>query len=192
MDYGVCYSAALHGHFDVLKWAVANGCAWEKETCDAAAYGGHLAIVKWARANGASWGESTCHEAAKGGELGVLTYLRANGCPWDELTCAGAAQNGHLDVLKWARSRGCPWDKDACAVLAIEQPFTLNWILKKPNRRRRHDRGHEAVGEALPELPLDIVTSHVLKTEYLSDPGGPRGASRGEQGRARRGGRVGS
>jgi hypothetical protein len=46
----------------------------------------------------------------------------------------------------------------------------LDWILKKSRRRRRHDRGHKAIGEARPELPLDIVISHVLKEEHLSDP----------------------
>ena len=43
----------LHGaSLELLKWARANGCKWDEETCTAAARGGHLEVLQWARAEG--------------------------------------------------------------------------------------------------------------------------------------------
>ena len=77
---------------------------------------GHLAVLKWARANGCHWDEDTCAFAASNGHLTVLQWMRANGCPWNEYTCELAAKHGHLDVLQWARANGCPWDAEVLVV----------------------------------------------------------------------------
>ena len=69
---------------------------------------GHLEVLQWARAHGCPWDKWTCAYAAEGGHLEVLQWARANGCPWDNRTCIAAAENGHLEVLKWARAEGCP------------------------------------------------------------------------------------
>ncbi len=45
-------SLAKNGHLEILKWARANGCKWNEDTCSNAATGGHLEVLKWARANG--------------------------------------------------------------------------------------------------------------------------------------------
>jgi hypothetical protein len=49
----------------VLKWARANGCPWDENTCSSAAEGGHLGILKWARENDCPWNEETCYLAAR-------------------------------------------------------------------------------------------------------------------------------
>ena len=56
---GDCASAAHGGHFEILKWAHANDCPWDAETCWRAAEGGHLEMLKWARANGCLWDANT-------------------------------------------------------------------------------------------------------------------------------------
>ncbi len=38
--------AALSGNFELLKWALENGCSWNERTCVKAARGGHLDIAK--------------------------------------------------------------------------------------------------------------------------------------------------
>ena len=43
----------MRGHLEVLKWACANGCPWNKWTCIRALEGGHLELFRWAFANGA-------------------------------------------------------------------------------------------------------------------------------------------
>ena len=43
----------MGGHLEVLQWAHANGCLWDKNMCAAAAEGGHLEMLQWLRENGA-------------------------------------------------------------------------------------------------------------------------------------------
>ncbi len=42
---------ALNGHLEVLKWARANNCPWDRWTCINAANNGNLEVLKWAWAN---------------------------------------------------------------------------------------------------------------------------------------------
>ena len=104
----ICTETAKYGYLEVLQWARANGCPWNKWTCAYAAKDGHLEVLQWIRANGCPWNEDTCAYAAEGGHLKVLQWARANGCPWDRETCIIATRFGHLDVLQWARANGCP------------------------------------------------------------------------------------
>ena len=72
------------------------------QTCMAAAKGGHLEVLQWARANGCRWNKTTCAGAAQGGRLEVLHWARANGCPWNFFEClSGATANDKVDVLAW-------------------------------------------------------------------------------------------
>ena len=96
----LCSTAAGNGHFEILKWARANGCPWNAATCAAAAGNGYHEILKWAR---------------------------ANGCPWDEVTCAVAAGNGHLEVLKWAMANDAPWNEALIRRNAMHTAV-LNWL----------------------------------------------------------------
>jgi hypothetical protein len=75
-------------------------------TCAVAAQKGHLEVLQWARANGCPWDKETCRLAAMGGHLEVLLWLRANDCPWNKQQCMLVATEGqHLDVMAWLR--GC-------------------------------------------------------------------------------------
>jgi hypothetical protein len=47
-----CWLLAHEGRLTVLKWARANGCPWDEQTCSYGAGGGHLEVLQWARANG--------------------------------------------------------------------------------------------------------------------------------------------
>lgn len=112
----ICEKAASGGHFELLKWAHANGCPWDNpgrpstgvpldgNTCVCAASNGHLDILKWVVANGCPWNKWTCVYAAGGGHLEVLKWFRANGCPWHENMCGHAAKGGQIEVLQWAHA----------------------------------------------------------------------------------------
>lgn len=82
----------------MLRYARANGCAWNVLTCAYAAAAGHLDVLQWAREEGCPWNEATCAFAAAGGHLEILQWARARGCPWGEETCASAARGGRLEV----------------------------------------------------------------------------------------------
>jgi len=60
---------------EVLQWARANGCPWDKRTCHAAAEVGHLEVLQWACANGCPCDEKQLHIAAGMGHEAVLRVL---------------------------------------------------------------------------------------------------------------------
>jgi len=87
----------------VLKWARLEAkppCPRNERTCANAAKNDRLEVLKWARANGCKWDRWVCAWAALNGHLDVLKWAQANGCPWDGETYTKAAQNGHLEVPK--------------------------------------------------------------------------------------------
>jgi len=128
-NYWICSSAAEGGHLDLLKWAYANGCQWNEETCWRAARGGHLTLLKWAVKLGCPFGYCATTAAAAGGHLKVLQWLHAKGCPWGASTCSAAAACGHMEILEWARASGCPWSVDTCAAAAEEGHLEiLQWL----------------------------------------------------------------
>lgn len=95
------HRCARKGYFELLKWAIENGCPYNYVTCAKAAGGGHLEILKW---------------------------LRENGCPWTEHACTAAAEGGHLDILKWLIENGCPWDPKYIAMRCTHAHIT-NWVI---------------------------------------------------------------
>ena len=58
----------------LLKWAAAQGCRMDADTCSEAATGGHLEVLKW--------------------------LVDDQDCAIDRWTCYYAAQEGHLEVKK--------------------------------------------------------------------------------------------
>ncbi len=100
-------SCVLRHGLEFTKFWYSRGFLNKSNLCANAAEGGSLEILKWARANGCYWDKWTCANAAWIGSLEILVWARANGCPWDSLTWY-AAKNGHLETLKWAIENGCP------------------------------------------------------------------------------------
>jgi len=122
--------ADCRGHLDVLKWARAHGCPFERWTSNRAAGGGHLDVLMWLREVSCRWDALTCRAAAQGGHLKVLQWAREQDCPWDASTCHAAAEHGHLEVLQWARAHGCEWDEATIHALAAEHGHqeVVTWL----------------------------------------------------------------
>ncbi|WZN62987.1 hypothetical protein HKI87_06g45320 [Chloropicon roscoffensis] len=113
LDKKTCYSAALTGHLEVLKWLRAKGCPWGKVTSICAAHGGHLEVLQWMRGQDppCPWTSDVCYFAASNGHLEFLRWARSQGCPWNKEMASTAAKNGHLKTLVWLIKEGCPYDK---------------------------------------------------------------------------------
>ena len=75
----LCMFAARSGQLEVLQWARANGCPWDRWTCTAAAKGGHLEVLQWARANGCPWDEDVLlggdGRAPRGAAVGAREWV---------------------------------------------------------------------------------------------------------------------
>jgi hypothetical protein len=47
-----CAFAAFAGHLEILQWARANGCPWDKKTLQYANMNGRTAVADWAKLMG--------------------------------------------------------------------------------------------------------------------------------------------
>ena len=78
----MCSSAALNGHLELLKWARANQCPWNKDTRTNAAENGHPGeLLIWARENSCPWNEGTYDLGRRNGDPALMCYLDDQGCP---------------------------------------------------------------------------------------------------------------
>ena len=136
-------------------------------TCARAAADGNLEALKWLRASGAAWDTKMCSAAAPGGHLEVLKWAREHDCPWDATTCKSAADVGHLEVLTWARDNGCLWGSWMC-------PWKAGGRLHEVQGRllevlEYYIEEQKRIPEAIPGVPFEVVVTHVLGSENLSD-----------------------
>jgi hypothetical protein len=109
----------------------------------------------------------TCARAAADGNLEALKWLRASGAAWDTKTCSAAAAGGHLEVLKWAREHGCLWGSWMC-------PWKAGGRLHEVQGRllevlEYYIEEQKRIPEAIPGVPFEVVVTHVLGSENLSD-----------------------
>ncbi|CAM9525094.1 unnamed protein product, partial [Sphacelaria rigidula] len=127
----VAQRAAESGNFEVLKWAVAQGCKLsDRVSIAAAANGGDIEMLLFlihAKCPFPKKISAPCEEAASEGNLEVLGLLRQMDCQWGEGTSTAAARNGHLHVLQWTRSQDppCPWNEQTCAMAALSGHLQL-------------------------------------------------------------------
>lgn len=80
-----CSDAVNTGNFEALKWAVSQGCPWERQTC--------------------------ANDAARHGNIEVLKWMRSQGVVFADNICIYASEHGHLETIKWLRSMGCQLNK---------------------------------------------------------------------------------
>ena len=65
-DYLLCLGqAAAHGQLEVLQWLCGIGFQLNGWICEVAAKNGHFEVLRWARANGCPWDKNTCAQKAK-------------------------------------------------------------------------------------------------------------------------------
>ncbi|GFH53374.1 hypothetical protein CTEN210_09850 [Chaetoceros tenuissimus] len=128
-DEDTCCSAAGTGNINALKWARANGCAWNEGTLSVAVEMGHFQIVEYCLENGAPFANEHAYIIALGNldipdALKMIKLLRRFEIPMNEQVCAEAAGNAHIEALKWLRSIACPWDDDTfyCALQSCDVP----------------------------------------------------------------------
>ena len=106
-------NAAIYGHLNLLKHAIAHGCP--KDLTPMLSYvvasNGHLEVLKYLQSLGCRLHQAICARAAASGNIQLLTWLRDQSLPWGRTT-SSAAEAGHVHILQWARERACPWDAD--------------------------------------------------------------------------------
>ncbi len=99
-------SAAFHGQLESLRYAHEHGCEWRGDTPSHAANAGHFECLRYAHEHGCEWGWPV---ASLTGSLECLRYVYEHGCPWNMWTTQIAACTGKLECLKYAHEHGCEW-----------------------------------------------------------------------------------
>ncbi len=140
--------------FEILKYALNNGCEWDLTASKTAMEEGRLDSLKFIFENGYPWHPETLNYlinvplecvqyavekgcpfgsatsgASCGGELETLKYLHECGCPWDKETISLAIQENeycYFDCVLYAIKNGCPYDKDELNDVIIEAIDDLN------------------------------------------------------------------
>ena len=110
-------SAATGGHFEMLKWARANGLPVGRGDVRGAAEAATSDAEKSGARTAAS-GMRHVRTRRRAATLEVLQWARENGCPWDVDTCAFAAGGGHLEVLEVGDARTAARGTSTCALAA--------------------------------------------------------------------------
>lgn len=129
------YGPLGRDHFEMLKWAVENGCPYKalKYPCDesvtrAAVKRNDEDMLRWAVKKEftlirVSW-------LATQGDLDKLRWLD-HGCQWDSRVTLIAAKHGHFDLIKWAVDQGCLWHPEVTRAIASQlQEDALKWVVE--------------------------------------------------------------
>jgi hypothetical protein len=115
LDAYVCVKAIRHDdHLDCFKYLIEKGCPLDEDVTDAAVEYGKIDFLKYAVENGCPLAEDACCNAAHYGYLDCLTYVHENGALLGITACINAVIHGHLDCLKYLHVNGCRWDETVC------------------------------------------------------------------------------
>jgi hypothetical protein len=109
------YTAALAGHFDVLKFLNSEACPLDKWCCTAAAYRGDLDMLIWLRVRYCPWDMfAVSIAAASSGNVVMVMWLKDDQ-KWalDTVLMLHAAEAGHLPMCRYLTDQGL-WHAMAC------------------------------------------------------------------------------
>lgn len=120
-----CEAAAGGGHLDILKYLREISCEWDIYTLLAAIRNEHYNLLRWAMANGCLPTVEDDHEISEmlslifeKGEISLLKEFKQYGFFWDENTFSKAVMGQNIETVKYFGMNGCPFNKNICIVAA--------------------------------------------------------------------------
>jgi hypothetical protein len=124
----ICRNAGSFGKFEILRFAIQNGCPWNREESGAirAAEDGDFKNLKWLLKNNCTCGPPTCCAAANSGNFEILRWLvDKKEIPWVDpnftlkmFKKGNSAKN--LEIFRWCLDHGCPPDPKILVWAAVE------------------------------------------------------------------------
>jgi len=170
----VCEAAAGAGCADTLRYARAQGFAFDKDDCAcSAATGGHLHVLQMPEL-GSFDGVLAAFNAASAGHLHVLQWVHIPS--WsaddedDKELADTAARHGHVHIvewLAWVDKTSCDWGRLLREAAMGGELEMFKWLLaQKPAVSRQAWRnvcGSAARGGSVPLLKLALENSHYPK-----------------------------
>ncbi len=152
---------------------VARGVAvlHDRNEIPTAALWGHWDLLRRAQASGLAWHDIAPSAAAQGGQLRLLQRLRHARCSWNEMVIHHAISKGHGDLAIWAIEHGAPTfsGSDLLADAASFECFpVLRWAWSNGRlrledisklRQRARNYGHNRTVAWLDELVAGAGTA---------------------------------
>ena len=130
ININMCETAAIHGHFDILKWLKKKGCQLTVLTYRAAVRKGDIEILKWLYENKCPLDPHASLYAVIDGHLHIIMYFYENGYFLDTCIWQYATRNGHLHILKYLYEIGWPMSYDQIYSIAkdLGHHEIMNWL----------------------------------------------------------------
>jgi hypothetical protein len=114
LDEDVMSAAASEGHTAMCQYLHAQQCPWDTCSVGNAAFHGHIDLLRWLVDNGCPfYARFLCVSAARGGSVAVLAYMQQQGMLTSVAVLTDmlnfAARYNNLAAAKWLRERGAEW-----------------------------------------------------------------------------------
>lgn len=112
-----CFMAAQGGSdsTEIITWLQSHGCPWDERITSYYAAGGDYELLKWALENGCPRPKRGCYTGT--GNLKILQLLREHGCQWDPDLAPSLACQKEWDILVWAVDNGCPMSATVSCII---------------------------------------------------------------------------
>ena len=101
-DSKSCMAAASVGDLETLKYLKYIGTEWDETTTSEAAYGNHFEVLEWAIQNGCPSDKRAILNAASNGNLTMVYWLYCNGHVMDVSVILDSVFSGCSDIIMWA------------------------------------------------------------------------------------------
>ena len=169
-------AAARAGDLNILKWGIAQGCAWDgHEVFVEGSRSGNVAILEWVLANGGKWSAWGLEAAAGAGHIESLEFLRDYGirrCHTDYLDPNVLKEEGE------SLAGGAPASHDSELVTEIRRlTKKVPWLVMQPALTPPLARDAMCVAAASGGHLNVLVWLRENRVDPLSRPGTPQSAA---------------
>lgn len=101
-DSKSCAAAASVGDLETLMYLKYIGTEWDEDTTSSAAHGNHFEVLEWAIQNGCPSDNMTMLNAASNGNLAMVYWLYCNDHVIDVPVLLDSVFSGCSDIIMWA------------------------------------------------------------------------------------------
>lgn len=113
----LCANAASEGNLKLLQKLRQDGHPWDDSTCVEAALNGHYDLLTWAVSNGCCLSATVFVSVVyslKTTNLHILDWLKKVGCIWDIRALQMARERDRDDIINWLILNNSPaeWFKE--------------------------------------------------------------------------------
>jgi len=120
---------AQEGNFQILIWAIENGCPMNERVLIGAGIGGNVQMVEFLREVDCPWTDEISIVAARYGNTNLIRHLLKLNVYMDWRTYSAAAWNGYFGILRVLHRAEIPWNwRVFSAAAGSGRIDVVNWL----------------------------------------------------------------